>query len=76
MRLNAVQGYLEGEEMFLANYSDLPLSDHPDAAACIAGVAPTQTFHLVRVEDGGVVRDQVPSEVWKSSPPSAVARAR
>jgi glucose-1-phosphate cytidylyltransferase len=67
MRLKAVQSYLEGEEMFLANYSDglsdLPLSSmieyfqsKPGGAACFAGVAPTQTFHLVRVEDGGVVR--------------------
>jgi len=161
MRLRAVQSYLEGEEMFLANYSDglsdLPLSSMVEyfqrqqgAVACFAGVAPTQTFHLVRVEDGGVVqsiqhvkdvgmringgffafrreifdwirpgeelveepfkrlaaaakllayphdgfwacmdtfkdkqlledlyaRGQVPWEVWKSSPPSAVARAR
>jgi len=161
MRLKVVQPYLKGEEMFLANYSDglsdLPLSSMVEyfqrqqgAVACFAGVAPTQTFHLVRVEDGGVVqsiqhvkdvgmringgffafrreifdwirpgeelveepfkrlaaaakllayphdgfwacmdtfkdkqlledlyaRGQVPWEVWKSSPPSAVARAR
>jgi glucose-1-phosphate cytidylyltransferase len=66
MRLKAVQNFLRDDEMFLANYSD-GLSDLPlpamleyfaakkDAAACFAGVMPTQTFHLVRVEDGGQV---------------------
>ncbi len=65
MRLRAVQPLLEGEEMFLANYAD-GLSDLPlpamidyfratDAAACFVAVAPTQTFHLVRIEDGGRV---------------------
>jgi glucose-1-phosphate cytidylyltransferase len=64
-RLKAVQPHLEGEEMFLANYSD-GLSDVPlpsmidflarsDAVACFAGVAPTQSFHLVRVDEGGRV---------------------
>lgn len=65
MRLKAVQPLLEGEEMFLANYADgitdLPLPamiDYfraTDAAACFVAVAPTQTFHLVRIEDGGRV---------------------
>jgi glucose-1-phosphate cytidylyltransferase len=66
MRLKAVQPLLEGEEMFLANYSD-GVSDLPlpamidifrrqDAVASFAGVAPTQSFHLVRVEDGGRVK--------------------
>jgi glucose-1-phosphate cytidylyltransferase len=65
-RLKAVQPLLKGEEMFLANYSD-GLSDLPlpamidvfrrqDAVACFAGVAPTQSFHLVSVEDGGRVK--------------------
>ncbi len=65
MRLKAVQPLLEGEEMFLANYAD-GLTDLPlpsmidyfratDAAACFVAVAPTQTFHLVRIEDGGRV---------------------
>ena len=67
MRLKAVQSYLEGEDMFLANYSD-GVSDLPlpamiesfrgqDAVACFAGVAPTQSFHLVTVEDGGLVKN-------------------
>jgi glucose-1-phosphate cytidylyltransferase len=66
MRLKAVQSYLRGEEMFLANYSDglsdLPLPDMieyfraREAVACFAGVRPTQSFHLVSVEDGGRVK--------------------
>jgi len=65
MRLKAVQPYLEGEEMFLANYSD-GLSDLPlpamidyfrgrDAMACFLGIRPTQSFHLVSMEDSGRV---------------------
>ncbi len=65
MRLKAVQPFLKDEEMFLANYSDgvsdLPLPAMIDffrrreGVACFAGVAPTQSFHLVSVEDGGRV---------------------
>jgi glucose-1-phosphate cytidylyltransferase len=65
-RLRAVQHLVEDEEMFLANYAD-GVSDLPlpamidffrarDAAACFAAVTPTQSFHLVRLEDGGRVR--------------------
>lgn len=65
-RLKLVQPFLEGEKMFLANYSDglsdLPLAAMveyfraaPDAVACFAGVAPTSSFHLVQVGDGGRV---------------------
>lgn len=66
MRLKAAQPFVEGEEMFLANYSDgvsdLPLHDmvehfrDQDAVASFAGVAPTQSFHLVSVDAGGRVR--------------------
>ena len=65
-RLKLVQSYVGGDEMFLANYSDglsdLPLPDmisafeqQPDAVACFAGVAPTASFHLVRLEECGRV---------------------
>jgi glucose-1-phosphate cytidylyltransferase len=64
-RLKAVQPFLEGERVFLANYSDgvsdLPLPgmieffQSQDAVACFAGVAPTQSFHLVSAEPGGRV---------------------
>jgi glucose-1-phosphate cytidylyltransferase len=66
MRLKAVQSLLAGEEMFLANYSDgvsnLPLPAMidmfrgRDAVASFVGVAPTQSFHLVSIEDGGRVK--------------------
>jgi glucose-1-phosphate cytidylyltransferase len=65
-RLKAVQPFLAGEEMFLANYSDgvsdLPLPDmidffrKRDAVASFVGVAPTQSFHLVRAEGEGLVK--------------------
>ena len=59
--------YLQGEEMFLANYSDgvsdLPLPDDDRLLPrertrwpASSGVAPTQSFHLVSVEDGGRVK--------------------
>ena len=67
-RLRLVQRYVDGDEMFLANYSDglsdLPLpamisyfEGRPDAVACFAGVKPTSSFSLVQVEDGGQVRN-------------------
>jgi glucose-1-phosphate cytidylyltransferase len=66
-RLKAVEPYVAGEDVFLANYSDglsdLPLPDaieyfrrRPEMVACFAGVAPTSSFHLVTVEDGGEVK--------------------
>src|SRR6185436_15248929 len=65
-RLRATRPFLEGEEMFLANYSD-GVSDLPlpsmiehfrcrDAVACFVGVVPTQSFHLVRADESGWVR--------------------
>lgn len=67
-RLKAVQPFLADDEMFLANYSDglsdLPLprvvdffQAKPEAVACFAGVAPTSSFHLVKVADGGTVEN-------------------
>jgi glucose-1-phosphate cytidylyltransferase len=65
-RLRAARPFLEREEMFLANYSDgvsdLPLPDmiehfrRSEAIASFAGVAPTQSFHLVSVDDVGWVK--------------------
>ena len=66
MRLKAVQSLVGEDEMFLANYSD-GVSDLPlpamldtfrrqDAVASFVCVAPTQTFHLVSVEDDGRVK--------------------
>jgi glucose-1-phosphate cytidylyltransferase len=62
-----VQRYLEGEEMFLANYtdglSDLPLPRYLDnfreqgAIASFVCVRPSQSFHMVAMNDGGLVKD-------------------
>ena len=67
MRLKAVQSQLEGDEMFLANYSDgvsdlpLPAMVHnfrqQSAVATFVAVPPAQSFHLVALEDSGRVRD-------------------
>ncbi len=65
-RLKAVQKQVEGEEMFLANYTD-GLSDVPLPAmiqsftnskniACFVSVKPRASFHLIDMEPGGVVK--------------------
>ena len=76
-RLKAVQPHLEGEETFLANYSDgltdLHLPDliefrrQQEAVAAFLAVPPRASFHAVTVGDGGQVKqlqaiDQ--SDVW------------
>jgi glucose-1-phosphate cytidylyltransferase len=66
-RLKAVEHYLEGEEVFLANYSD-GLSDLPlpvyldnfyrnDAIASFVCVRPSQSFHIVTLAESNVVKD-------------------
>jgi glucose-1-phosphate cytidylyltransferase len=60
-RLKAVEEYLDGEEVFLANYtdglSDLPLPDaiehfrKHDKIACFLSVKPTHSFHVVSMND-------------------------
>ena len=65
-RLKAVEPYLDGESVFLANYSDgltdmpLPtLLEHFDAAnkvGSFVAVRPTQTFHRVTMDPDGSVR--------------------
>jgi len=65
-RLKAVQSYLEGETMFLANYtdglSDVPLPAVVDAfkdsgnIACFVSVRPRASFHLIDMESNGVVK--------------------
>jgi len=66
-RLNAVQKYLEGEDMFLANYSDgltnYPLPEqirHFRQSGKIAGflcAMPSQTFHVVSLREDGLVEN-------------------
>jgi glucose-1-phosphate cytidylyltransferase len=64
-RLKSVESHLEGQEVFLANYTDL-LSDVPlpevmqfftkhDKLGCFVSVPPTQSFHLVSLINGGLV---------------------
>ena len=66
-RLKAVEGYLEGEEVFLANYAD-GLTDFPlpeliqhfhrnEKTASFLCVRPFQTFHIVSLKDDGVVSE-------------------
>ena len=64
-RLLRVRKYLEGEEMFLANYadglSDLPLERHikgfseRDAVASFVAVRSSQSFHAVHADADGLV---------------------
>jgi glucose-1-phosphate cytidylyltransferase len=76
-RLRAVEHYLDGDEIFLANYSD-GLSDlhlpsyienfeRQQAIAGFLSVRPHYTFHMVSFGDGDVVadiRDMRRSDVW------------
>jgi glucose-1-phosphate cytidylyltransferase len=64
-RLKSVEGYVKGEEIFLANYadalSDLFLSDMIDhfrksgKIGSFMCVKPSQSFHVVSLRDGGLV---------------------
>ena len=64
-RLKAVERYLEGEDLFMANYtdglSDLPLPEYLEHFCCsgkVAGlvaVKPSVTFHLVKLGEGNAV---------------------
>ena len=76
-RLKAIEKHLEGEEMFLANYSDgltdLPLPQAIDyfckqqKTACFLSIKPTQSFHVVSMgEDGQVnsIEHIARSDMW------------
>ncbi len=64
-RLLAVRAHLEGEEIFMANYSDglsdLPLDDmleefkRKDVIAAFVSVRPSQSFHAVHSDSDGFV---------------------
>ncbi|MBI5165206.1 MAG: glucose-1-phosphate cytidylyltransferase [Magnetospirillum sp.] len=76
-RLKAVEPYVAGEEMFLANYSD-GLTDCPlpriverhrstGAAATFLAVRPSHSFHLADLRGDGTVagiRDVKAAEIW------------
>jgi glucose-1-phosphate cytidylyltransferase len=76
-RLKAVEKYLDGEKVFLANYSDgltdFPLPKlidhfyHHDKTACFLSVRPSHSFHIVSIDDGGFVKSIKgvgPSDLW------------
>jgi glucose-1-phosphate cytidylyltransferase len=76
-RLMRVRHHLEGEESFLANYSDglsdLPLDQYLAAAkgsgavASLVSVRPSQSFHAVDSDERGIVRsiqDVGTSDYW------------
>src|SRR5215472_17389726 len=76
-RLKAVQPLLEGEEVFMANYSDglsdLYLPDYLDhfhrhrPVASFVAVQPSQSFHVVSVGDNGTVTRIAPAtqaDLW------------
>jgi glucose-1-phosphate cytidylyltransferase len=66
-RLKAVEELVAGEEVFMANYSDvltdLPLLDFLEffeaqgSIAGFLGVRPYHTFHVVNIKNGGLVND-------------------
>jgi glucose-1-phosphate cytidylyltransferase len=66
-RLRAVEKHLTGEEMFLANYSDGLTDCHlpglvrdfeaSGKVACFLCVKPSQTFHVVSLQDDNLVGD-------------------
>lgn len=76
-RLKAVEPYLDGEEIFLANYGD-GLSDAPlplvveifrqsNAVVSLLLVQPTASFDLVKAGTGGIVQEIYPltsSDTW------------
>ena len=76
-RLRRVRAHLEGEEMFLANYSDnltdfhLPdLVERMEASDAVAGfvsVPPPTSFHISRAGEDGLVHEIVESreaDIW------------
>lgn len=79
-RLKAVRPFLEGEECFLANYSDgltdmhLPALidqfEESDSVATFLGVRPRQTFHLMDSDDDGWVSRMTPiasANLWMNA---------
>jgi len=65
-RLKAVENHLQGEEMFLANYSDglsdvdlrkvIDVFQRSGKVACLVSVKPRASFHLIESGPDGIVR--------------------
>jgi glucose-1-phosphate cytidylyltransferase len=79
MRLKAVQPYLEGEEVFLAHYSDiltdLDMNSYVNTfliqnkTASFVSAKPPVSFHTVQVEDNGLVKSIQPADqddLWQN----------
>jgi len=76
-RLVAAKKYLEGEEMFLANYSDgltnLPLNDvidkfkKSDKVGSFMAAKPTRSFHVAILDEGDSVKSISPLNEMKST---------
>jgi glucose-1-phosphate cytidylyltransferase len=77
MRLKAIQPYLEGEEMFLANYADglvdlnlevyLERFRQQNKIASFLSIHPNQSYHLVESQTDGLVRRMQTyeaSDIW------------
>jgi glucose-1-phosphate cytidylyltransferase len=76
-RLKAVQRYVGGEDVFLANYGDVLTDAHlpglvddflrRDAVAAFVCVKPTYTFHVVGMQENGFVDridDITSADIW------------
>ena len=69
-RLMKVRSYLEGEERFLAHYTDtlsdchlpdiIDFSEKHDATATFLAAQSTQSFHVAQVQDDGLVENIAP----------------
>ncbi len=79
-RLQAVQPYLANEERFLANYTDglhdldlnqlLDFHEKRQSTASFVSVRPTQSFHAVKTNGNGIVKELSPitdSGIWMNA---------
>lgn len=79
-RLRAIEPYVRGERTFLANYADglsdlsipklIDFHEERQAVATFMAYRPTQSFHAVKVDDHGGVRDITAineSDVWMNA---------
>jgi glucose-1-phosphate cytidylyltransferase len=66
-RLNLIKGYLDGDDMFMANYADgltdMDLNTYVDyfcsmnKVASFLCVQPSQSFHVVKIGENGLAKD-------------------
>jgi glucose-1-phosphate cytidylyltransferase len=76
-RLKRVEPLLQGDKMFLANYTDglsdvavpdlIDFHNRRNATATFVAIRPTQTFHMVNADSDGRVRQLTPvadADIW------------